>query len=82
MAILHFSALPLAAALPFAAFALTDTHQTTAPRSAAAAAAEPAPLSDAAARHARRVACLKEARVRKLLGADKTAYVKSCVGPR
>jgi hypothetical protein len=35
--------------------------------------------SDAAARHAKRTACLKAARTKKLLGADKTAFIKDCV---
>ncbi len=35
--------------------------------------------SDAAARHARRTACLKSAKAKKLLGADKTAFIKNCV---
>jgi hypothetical protein len=49
-----------------------------------AAASDPAPpaadagSSDAAARHARRAACLKEARAKKLVGADRNAFVKAC----
>jgi len=39
----------------------------------------PAADGDAAARHAKRTACLKEAKTRKLVGAQKTAFVKSCV---
>lgn len=34
--------------------------------------------NDAAARHAKRTACIKEARARKLVGARKTAYIKDC----
>jgi hypothetical protein len=34
--------------------------------------------NDAAAKHAKRTACLKEARAKKLVGAQKTAYVKDC----
>jgi hypothetical protein len=40
----------------------------------------PAAAADAAARHAKRTACLKEAKTKKLLGAERTAYVKNCVG--
>jgi hypothetical protein len=35
--------------------------------------------NDAAARHARRTACLKEAKAKKLIGDDKTTFLKSCV---
>jgi surface antigen len=45
---------------------------TTAPASTAAA-------GDAAAKHAQRTACLKEAKTRKLLGAEKTAFLKDCI---
>ncbi len=66
---------------------------TSPPGAAGSAAAPPAsaavttPASAAAdnaaaARHARRTACLKEARAKKLLGAQRTAFVKNCVGPR
>lgn len=48
------------------------TASTTAPTSAPAA-------SDAAAKHLKRTACLKEARTKKLIGADKTAFLKSCI---
>ncbi len=37
------------------------------------------PETDAAARHAKRTACLKEAKTRKLLGAQKSAFLKECV---
>lgn len=37
------------------------------------------PAADAAAKHAKRTACLKETKARKLVGADKTAYLKSCI---
>jgi len=36
------------------------------------------PEGDAAARHARRTACLKEAKVRKLVGAQKASFLKEC----
>ncbi len=34
---------------------------------------------DAAAKHAKRTACLKETKDRKLVGAEKTAFLKSCI---
>ena len=42
-------------------------------------ASSPAP-SDAAAKHVHRTACLREARKKKLLGAEKSAFLKSCIG--
>jgi hypothetical protein len=35
--------------------------------------------ADAAAKHAQRTACLKETKARKLVGAEKTAFLKSCI---
>jgi hypothetical protein len=35
--------------------------------------------ADAAEKHAKRTACLKEAKSKKLVGAQKTAYVKDCM---
>jgi hypothetical protein len=37
------------------------------------------PPSDAAAKHAKRTACLQEARTKKLVGAEKTAFLKGCI---
>jgi len=37
------------------------------------------PTSDAAAKHAKRTACLKDAKTRKLVGEDKKSYLKSCM---
>src|ERR1700733_3031202 len=36
--------------------------------------------NEAAARHAKRTACINQARAKKLVGAQKTAYIKSCIG--
>jgi psiF repeat len=63
------------------------TPQSTAPASSATSPAAPAattPASasvagDAAARHVKRTACLKEAKEKKLIGADKTAFLKTCI---
>ncbi len=71
---------------------VANSAQATAPpangtgQAAAAPASAAAPVATAAdnaaaARHARRTACLKEARTKKLVGANRTAYVKKCVGP-
>jgi hypothetical protein len=58
---------------------------STAPVSTAPAAsttpgaAAPAVAGDAAARHVKRTACLKEAKAKKLIGAEKTAFLKTCI---
>jgi hypothetical protein len=36
--------------------------------------------NEAAARHAKRTVCIKQARAKKLVGAPKTAYIKGCIG--
>ena len=61
--------------------------QTSAPAPAVAAAGVAAPASgssaaggDAAAKHAKRTACLQESKAKKLVGADKTAFLKTCIG--
>jgi hypothetical protein len=41
--------------------------------------AAPAPSGDAAAKHAKRTACLKDAKAKKLVGAEKTAFLKNCI---
>ncbi len=63
-------------------FAFAQTAPQAAPPPASSPeASQPAAAagSDAAARHAKRTACLKEAKAKKLLGPDKTAYIKSCI---
>jgi hypothetical protein len=50
---------------------------TPIPTPAPAAAAPP---GDAAAKHAKRTACLKDAKTKKLVGADKTSFLKNCIG--
>jgi hypothetical protein len=59
--------------------------QTPAPSTAAASAPSTAAASapaagDAAAKHAKRTACLQETKARKLVGAEKTAFLKNCIG--
>jgi hypothetical protein len=53
----------------------TAVPATVAPPSAAAP--DPA-ASDAAARHAKRTACLKQAKGKKLVGAGKKSFIKDC----
>jgi hypothetical protein len=55
-----------------AASAAPPNAQSTTPAAAAAA-------DDAAAKHAKRTACRADAKARKLVGAEKTAYLKSCI---
>jgi hypothetical protein len=48
--------------------------------STAAANASTVPANgDAAAKHAKRTACLQETKARKLVGAEKTAFLKNCI---
>jgi hypothetical protein len=61
---------------------LTQAAQPVTPQAAATADAAPSPApvaGDAAAKHLKRTACLKEAKTKKLLGAEKTAFLKSCI---
>jgi hypothetical protein len=65
---------------------LTQAAQPVTPQAAATAAApadaapSPAPVAgDAAAKHLKRTACLKEAKTKRLIGAEKTAFLKSCI---
>lgn len=71
---------------------LTQAAQPVTPQAAAApatpvaapatpvTAASPAPVAgDAAAKHVKRTACLKEAKTKKLIGAEKTAFLKNCI---
>ena len=58
--------------------ALPATPQTPA---SATVATPPATqvANDDAAKHAKRTACLKDAKTKKLVGADKTAFIKNCM---
>jgi hypothetical protein len=62
------------------AAALSEPSASAAPAAPAAPAAATGTSADndAAAKHAKRTACLKEARAKKLVGAQKTAYIKDC----
>jgi hypothetical protein len=70
-------------ALGLGLLALADqpvAPQPPAPASTATVAAAPATVAgDAAARHVKRTACLKEAKARKLVGAERTTFLKSCI---
>jgi hypothetical protein len=44
-----------------------------------AAASDAAAATDAAARHAKRTACLKQAKAKKLVGAEKNSFIKDCI---
>ena len=52
------------------------TSQTPAPLTTLAS--MPA-AGDAAAKHAKRTACLKETKAKRLVGAEKTAFLKNCI---
>jgi len=52
---------------------------TVAPPAAKTAPAPAPPSGDAAAKHAKRTACLKDAKAKKLVGGDKTAFLKNCI---
>lgn len=67
-----------ASALCLSALGLSLLTQADQP---ATVAPSPAPVASdaAAAKHVKRTACLKEAKTKKLLGADKTAFLKSCI---
>jgi hypothetical protein len=64
---------------------LTQAAEPVTPEVAAtpatpATAASSAPVGgDAAAKHVKRTACIKEAKAKKLIGAEKTAFLKSCI---
>ena len=47
--------------------------------SPASPASVPAAEGDAAAKHVKRTACIKSAKAKKLVGAQKTAFIKECV---
>jgi hypothetical protein len=64
---------------PSTAAPSTPTPSTPAPAAAKQSAAALAAASDAAAKHAKRTACLREAKDKKLVGADKTSFLKGCI---
>jgi hypothetical protein len=64
--------------------AASSPAATAPPPTAATPPAPPSSASsadnEAAARHAKRTACINQARAKKLVGAQKTAYIKGCIG--
>jgi hypothetical protein len=74
---------PSYAAAPPTAAAPPSAAAPSAPPSAAAPSAPPdgggASADAAAALHTKRTACLKQAKAKKLVGAQKTAFIKDCV---
>jgi hypothetical protein len=65
----------LPVAVGFAADPPAPAPGTSAPPTSAT----PAPASDAAAKHAKRTACLKDAKAKKLVGAEKTSFINACI---
>ena len=57
----------------------TAASASAAPPGAKAPATAAAPAGDAAAKHAKRTECLRDAKAKKLVGAEKTAFLKSCI---
>lgn len=82
---MRFSTLAAAVCLSLSAIAAGHADAPPAPRADATTPPAPhadatiPPPSDAAARHAKRRACIKEARAKKLIGADKTSFLKTCI---
>ena len=56
-----------------------DLASADAPAPAPSTGAAPLAADAAAAKHAKRTACLKQAKAKKLLGADKSAFLKDCM---
>jgi hypothetical protein len=85
---MHFSTMAAAVSLGLLAFAAgsaavlpplrADQAAAAAPAGGTGAATSAAASGDAAAKHARRTACLKEAKTKKLLGAQKTTFIRNC----
>jgi hypothetical protein len=69
--------------VPETAASATAASATAASANGIPAVAKPAPAAapagDAAAKHAKRTACLKDAKGKKLVGAEKTAFLKNCI---
>jgi len=74
----------LRADVPGTATPGTPAPGAAAPGAAATPTSPPAaapPPGDAAAKHAKRTACLKDAKAKKLVGAEKTAFLRNCIPP-
>jgi hypothetical protein len=62
----------------FAIYARADSAQAPSPSTPATGTTGTTSANDAAAKHAKRTACLQDAKTKKLVGADKTAFLKTC----
>jgi hypothetical protein len=71
----------LATAAPSGDFSKTASTKAV-PATPPPQAAPEVPASDAAVRHAKRTACLKQAKAKKLVGAERNSFVKDCVAAR
>jgi hypothetical protein len=60
-------------------FLLAEPAASQTPASSASAPPSTPATADAAVKHAKRTACLKESKARKLVGAQKTAFLKNCI---
>ncbi len=58
----------------WAAHPMTPRTGSSIPAAEAAAAS-----GDAAAKHAKRTTCLRDAKAKKLVGAEKSAFIKGCI---
>jgi hypothetical protein len=78
---LVFAVSVLCLGLSLADLASADSPAPAAAPATGTASTGAAPLAAdaAAAKHAKRTACLKQAKVKKLVGADKSAYLKDCM---
>jgi hypothetical protein len=74
-----FRASALCLCLSVVAIHATSSQTPTSSGAPGAAPAATAAADDAAAKHAKRTACLAQAKAQKLVGAEKTAYLKSCI---
>jgi hypothetical protein len=59
--------------------ATPPSQRADAPAAAAPGSPTTAPSGDAAAKHAKRTACLKDAKAKKLVGPEKTSFLKNCI---
>ncbi len=73
LSILVFAVEPAASQTPASQTPAGQTPAASSPPASASA-------GDAAAKHAKRTICLKESKARKLVGAEKTAFLKECIG--
>ena len=73
--------LPAAVALAASPVLRADVPSVAVPGAAVPVSPPAATPGDAAAKHAKRTACLKDAKAKKLVGAEKTAFLRNCIAP-